>query len=212
MRSLNREAKEEEHQEDMFAFNKLLTLESQMESLKTKGFLRAYRDYSPPSDLNTRFLRCVSTALEKEITMDNMESIEISDSKQKLKLLKSLASEFDHRVHNSRLHMMKTLGDVYLFYKVTAAEVKTSLMKYFQSPISSITPYDQLHEDSESGLLPENLVVQKNPIRFTGSGDHPLNTVSAFPRSSTVIHSKASREKYKPYKAPYDYHQEEDYN
>ena len=131
MRNLNREAKEEEHQEDMFAFNKLLTLESQMESLKTKGFLRAYKDYSPPADLNTRFIKCVSSVLEKELTMDNMDSVEISDSRQKLKLLKSLASEFDHKVHNSRLHMMKTLGDVYLFYKVNSAEVKTSLMKYF---------------------------------------------------------------------------------
>ena len=75
-----------------------------------------------------------------------------------------------------------------------------------------MTPYDQLHDDSQSGLLPENLVVQKNPVRFTGTGDHPLNTVSAFPRSNTVIHSVASRKKYEPYKAPYDYHQEEDYN
>ena len=119
MRDLNREAKEKENQEDMFAFNKLQTLESQMESLKTKGFLRAYKSYTPPANLNTKFLSCVSTALEREVTVDNMDTIEISDSKQKLKLLKSLSSEFDHKVHNSRLHMMRTLGDVYLFYKVS---------------------------------------------------------------------------------------------
>ena len=119
MKDLNRQAKESENHEDLYAFNKLLTLQGQMESLKTKGFLRAYKSYSPPADLNTRFLSCVCSVLETEVTMDNMDHTEITDTKQKLQLLKSLSSEFDHRVHNSRLHMMKTVGDVYLFYKVT---------------------------------------------------------------------------------------------
>ena len=119
MKDLNREAKEKDNEEDLYAFNKLLTLQSQMESLKTKGFLRAYRSYTPPSDLRTRFLSCVSEVLETEVTLDNMDSIEITDSKQKFTLLKALNTEFEHRVHNSRLHMMKNLGDLYLFYKVT---------------------------------------------------------------------------------------------
>ena len=119
MKDLNREAKEKDNEEDLFAFNKLLTLQSQMESLKTKGFLRAYRNYTPPSDLRTRFLNCVSNVLETEVTLDNLDSIEISDSKQKFTLLKALNTEFDHRVHNSRLHLMKNLGDLFLFYKVT---------------------------------------------------------------------------------------------
>ena len=123
MRDLNREASERDNEADMFAFNKLLTLEAQMDSLKTKGFLRAYRSYSPPADLNTRFLSCVSTVLETEVTMDNIDSIEITDAKQKLNLLKSLNFEFNHKVHNSRLHMMKTLSDVYMFYKVTSDDV-----------------------------------------------------------------------------------------
>ena len=97
-----------------------------MESLKTKGFLRAYRNYTPPSDLRTRFLNCVSNVLETEVTLDNLDSIEISDNKQKFTLLKALNTEFDHRVHNSRLHLMKNLGDLYLFYKVT-----TFLFLYF---------------------------------------------------------------------------------
>ena len=119
MKDLNRQAKESENHEDLYAFNKLLTLQGQMESLKTKGFLRAYRNYTPPSDLNTRFLSCVSKVLETEVTLDNIDSIEISDSQQKFTLLKALNIEFDHRVHNSRLHMMNNLGDLYLFYKVT---------------------------------------------------------------------------------------------
>ena len=118
MKDLNREAKEKDNEEDLYAFNKLLTLQSQMESLKTKGFLRAYRSYTPPKDLRTRFLSCVSEVLGTEVTLDNIDSIEISDSKQKFTLLKALNTEFDHRVHNSRLHMMKNLGDLYLFYKV----------------------------------------------------------------------------------------------
>ena len=118
MKDLNREAKEKDNEEDLYAFNKLLTLQAQMESLKTKGFLRAYRSYTPPSDLKSRFLSCVSKVVETEVTLDNIDSIEISDSNQKFTLLKALNTEFDHRVHNSRLHMMKNLGDLYLFYKV----------------------------------------------------------------------------------------------
>merc|ERR1719219_2981630 len=198
MKDLNREAKEKDNEEDLYTFNKLLTLQSQMESLKTKGFLRAYRSYTPPSDLRTRFLSCVSEVLETEVTLDNMDSIEISDSKLKFTLLKALNTEFDHRVHNSRLHMMKNLGDLYLFYK---------------SPISSVTPYDKLHDDSESGLLPDNLVIQKDPIRFTGRGDHPLDTVSPFPRTNTVIHNKISKDRnLQPHKPSHNYYQEEDYN
>ena len=124
MKDLNREAKEKDNQEDLYAFNKLLTLQAQMESLKTKGFLRAYRSYTPPSDLRTRFLSCVSKVVETEVTLDNIDSIEISDSKQKFTLLKALNTEFDHKVHNSRLHMMKNLGDLYLFYQVNTVLIK----------------------------------------------------------------------------------------
>ena len=83
---------------------------------------------------------------------------------------------------------------------------------YFQSPISAVTPYDKLYEDSQNGELPDNLVVQKNAIRFSGKGDHPLDKVSAFPRNNTVLHSLTSRQKYQAQKKPYDYYQEEDYN
>ena len=62
------------------------------------------------------------------------------------------------------------------------------------------------------GKLPANLVIQADAVRFTGEGDHPLNTVTAFPRRNTVISSIYSRDnKHVPVSKP-SRHQEEDYN
>ena len=62
------------------------------------------------------------------------------------------------------------------------------------------------------GKLPDNLVIQLDALRFTGEGDHPPNTVSAFPRTNTVISSIYSKDsKYVPVSKP-SRHQEEDYN
>lgn len=146
----------------MFKFQDLTTLESQMESLKTKGFLRAYKPYSPPSDLLPRFLATCSTALGTPIVEEMLETITMDDLSTKSKVLSALHSEFGHLVHNSRLHEMKNLDRVLFFYK---------------SEVCALNPYEQLHRDKEADLLPDNLVVQLDSIRFTGEGDHPLDKV-----------------------------------
>ena len=171
-------------------------VESQMQSLKTKGFLRSYRSYSPPRDLTPRFLSCVSSALGKEVDETSLDNVQLTDKATKLKVLVALSKEFSHTVHNSRLHLMTSLAPVYHFY---------------QSPISTLTPYDQLHEDSQDGLLPDNLVIQLDPVRFTGKGDSPMDQVTAWPRRDTVVTSINTKEKYKGNKKEFSKYQEEDY-
>ena len=76
--------------------------------------------------------------------------------------------------------------------------------------MSVSTPYEQLHDDMVDGNLPDNLVVQLNPVTFTGEGDHHLDQVTAFPRRNTVYTSIKARDtivKSKPSK-----YQEEEYN
>ena len=167
-----------------------------MQSLKTKGFLRSYRSYHPPRSLTPRFLSCVSTVLGMKVDEASLDKVQLTDKNTKFKVLVSLSTEFSHSVHNSRLHLMTSLAPVYQFY---------------QSPISSLTPYDQLHQDSQDGLLPDNLVIQLDAVRFTGKGDSPMDKVSPWPRRDTVVTSIKSRDKYKGNKKDYSKYQEEDY-
>ena len=81
----------------------------------------------------------------------------------------------------------------------------------FQSEVSALNPYEKLHEDYIAGLLPPNLVVQLDPVLFTGEGDHPMNDVSAYPRTQRFETDIYAREKYPPRKADHSPYEEQDY-
>ena len=116
----NKELQEVRNEGDLFAFDpKITTLESQMASLKTKGFLRAYKSYTPPSDVEKKFVDCISSVLGENISnVTSIEQREIGDKDVKLKILNALSQEFSHRVHNSRIYLMKTFGDLHTYYTV----------------------------------------------------------------------------------------------
>lgn len=196
-RQLNRENDENDHTEDLFAFHDLTSLEAQMASLKTKGFLRSYKAYSPPKDLIPKFLATCSSALGIPVTEENLDTIVLNSLEDKFLVLSSLASSLGHMVHSSRLQDMTSLKEVLLFY---------------QSEISVLNPYEQLHREKEEDKLPENLVIKFDPIRFTGKGDHPLDQVTAWPRSSTLVTGLATKEKFLPTPAEEDPWEEDDYD
>jgi len=172
------------------------TLEAQMASLKTKGFMRFYKSYSPPDDLQHIFTKTCSSVLGKDINMNDLQNINLDSAEIKFKVLNALSLEFDHNVHNSRLRDMCNLQDVFQFYS---------------TPIDMKTPYDRLHEASETGQLPPNLQIQKDAVRFTGKGEHPMDQVTAYPRSSTIVTGLYARDKYKGLQADLDAHSENDY-
>jgi large subunit ribosomal protein L50 len=194
--SLNRAQAEADNNNDMFTFGDLTTLEAQMQSLKTKGFLRSYKPYQPPPDLGPRFLATCSAALGATVTEDSLASVTLDSLETKAMVLQALHQEFDHLVHSSRLHEMTSLDRVFLFY---------------QSEVCVLNPYEQLHRDKEADKLPANLVIQLDPIRFTGTGDHPLNTVTAWPRSDTLVTGLRARERYLTRPAAHTAWEEGDY-
>merc|ERR1712013_335762 len=106
MKKKNRQKAESDNEDDMFAFTDLTTLESQMQSLKTKGFLRPYASYSPPHDLAPRFLSLVTSVMGINVVETNMKEIMLSDKDIKFKVLKALRNEFSHSVPNSMLHQL----------------------------------------------------------------------------------------------------------
>lgn len=172
------------------------TLEAQMTSLKTKGFMRFYKSYSPPDDLQQIFIKTCSSVLAKDVNMKDLQSIYLDDTDVKFNVLNALSLELDHNVHNSRLSDMRNLRDVYQFYS---------------TPIDMKTPYDRLHEASEEGQLPPNLQIQKDPVRFTGKGEHRLDQVTAYPRSSTLVTGLYARDKYKGLQKDHDAYSQYDY-
>jgi len=178
---------------DKFSQHNFTTIEAQMGSLQTKGFLRKYLQYYPPDDVQTIFLRVCSTVLGKEVSISDMHKVELTDPNQKYKLLTSLGKEFNHFVHNSRLRDMDSLDKLYLFY-TTRVDQKN--------------PYDRLFEDVD---LPPNLHIQKDPVRFTGKGDHKYDQVTAFPRSSTIVSGLYTRDKFEAHETELDIYSEQDY-
>merc|ERR1711915_498006 len=107
------------------------TLEAQMDSIKHKGFLRAYQSYDPPSDVEEKFFSSVGKILEIS-ERESMKSTPLDQLDKKLKILNALSTEFSHHVPNSLLHQMNSVADLLVFYK---------------SPISTLTPYEQLHSE-----------------------------------------------------------------
>ena len=87
-----------------------------MQSLKTKGFLRAYRSYTPSQDLLPRFLSCVSRELGVKVDEAAMDDLELLDKDIKFKVLIALSKEFSHSVPNSMLHQMTNISNLYTFY------------------------------------------------------------------------------------------------
>ena len=102
------------------------------------------------------------------VTEEGLSAVPLDSVHTKAELLKALHVELGHLVHSSRLHEMTDLGRVFLFY---------------QSEICVLNPYEALHRDQEAQLLPPNLVIQLEPHRFTGQGEHHFDQVTIEPPS-----------------------------
>lgn len=160
----------------------LLNFERQLSSLAQRGFLRAFKPYEPPQDVEERFMTICSEVVPGFNKGQSHEISQIAlDTPLKAKLLKALEREFQHTVPNSMLHTMTSLDHVFLFYN---------------SRVDTRTPYEKLHESKEEGQLPPNLNIQLNPVRFNPDGDHWTNK-TAFPGSNTIIVHPENRKKYK---------------
>ncbi len=102
---------------------KVTSLESQMVSLSTKGFLRAYRAYTPPVDVRPRFLAVCSRVLDQPVAEDKsrLSAVRLDGLDLKFRVLSALCEEFGgHAVHSSRLHEIQNLADALLFYEVSS--------------------------------------------------------------------------------------------
>ena len=161
------------------------SFESHLNSLRTRGFLRPYKPYTPPADLDQRFGKVCGEVLGEEALKGSSDLSQVKlDTETRARLLPALEKAIDgHRVPNSLLHTLSTLQEVLLFYS---------------TPVETSTPYDLLADAAERSELPPNLQVQRDAHRFSlDEGAEPGSLgVDAYPRVNSVMVSPEARKKY----------------
>jgi len=154
--------------------------EFDVQSMTSRGFLRFQKSYTPPSDVNHRFLHLVKTLNPQlgQLKENELAQYRLSDSRLKYDLLTKANDEFEHSVPNSMLYLIETIGDA---------------LKFYNAPIQTLTPFDELQKRKD---LPPNLHIQKDPLRFDPATDTMFGGVTAFPLSSTVVSGLHGKKKY----------------
>jgi len=166
-------------------FAKVTSFESQMQSLKFRGFQRPYRQYIPGQDMERKFIQTCQEVLGKDVVGDDLTKVKL-EGIEKCSILSALAEKFDdHRVPNSLIHTMTTLDKVFTFYSTS---------------VDMLSPYDRLELGVQNELLPQNLHVQVEPVRFdpdTASND--LGRITAYSKHSTILVTPEAQKKWKPF-------------
>ncbi|CAH1098512.1 unnamed protein product [Psylliodes chrysocephalus] len=151
-------------------------IDSTAQSLASKGFLRPQKEYIPPQDVDSKL-----SNIFKSVVGTTDDSAIISDLNQRFSLFLQCEKQLNHSIPNSLLHIMKTLGDVKVFYK---------------TPVDTRTPLDKMKNMD----LPENMHVQFDYHRFRPDADTMFGGKTAFPKSSTIVTGLKYKDKYPGHK------------
>jgi len=170
------------------------------QSLAQRGFLRSQKHYSPPQDLNARFISIVEKVFDKrkassedgnkesgsDVTahqgwkQSEFNALSLDNNRIKYNFLTTLAKEFDHEVSDMILHEIKSVGDAY---------------RYYSTSVESKTPLEQLKDID----LPKNLHVLYEYSRFDPEHNPLFNNMDAFPQNSTVVTGLRAKQKYQSF-------------
>ncbi|VVC29627.1 Hypothetical protein CINCED_3A019577 [Cinara cedri] len=146
--------------------------EGNTSAIASRGFLRPLKEYDPPIDIKNVIIKIANNTINQTNTFYQL------DKNEKIRLLKKCEEVVDHKVPNSILHTLNTLGEIYEFY---------------ETPVDIIVPYDALLKRE----LPPNLHIIANYTRFNPETDLLFDGVTAFPRSSNLVTGLKTKKKYK---------------
>ncbi|VEL42516.1 unnamed protein product [Protopolystoma xenopodis] len=156
---------------------------SQLQSASDKTTINPVQKllaYDPPDDVREKIRSIVSKIIGEDVI--NIEEYTFKNAEEKYKVLISCMKEFSHQITNSVLHELNGASP---------------LIDYFKKPVALT---DALHRLTEKKtLLPPNLSIMNEPIRFDPQGSH--FGLSAYPGSSTIVNNLDSLQKYKSFKA-----------
>ncbi|XP_066252296.1 large ribosomal subunit protein mL50 [Euwallacea similis] len=148
-------------------------LDSTMNSIAAKGFLRPTKPYTPPPDLEMTL-----TEIFKDVMGNTQLDTKILDLNDRFKLFSACAVKLGHSIPNSLLHQIETLEQV---------------LKFYTTPVDTRTPLDKMR----SMELPENLHVQFEYYRWNPENDQKFKGITAFPGRSTIVTGIKYKNKYK---------------
>ena len=163
-------------------FNKVVDFDQQLASMKTRGFYRAYKAFTPPENIHEIVLTAAKDILNITEQNADLRKIPLGSQENKFKLLNHLATKLNHAVPNSLLHRINSVEKVLQFYR---------------AQVSDTNPYEKLEIKQRNNELPPNLHIQLDPVRFNSEGTHKFDQVTAFPGSRTIINDPEVKKKYK---------------
>ncbi|VDM32833.1 unnamed protein product [Hydatigera taeniaeformis] len=145
---------------------------------------RKNNPYRPPEDVEAR-LKLIARRTLPTFT-DSNDSFKFPSRQSKVKFLKACMQEFNHTIPSSFLHELEDLKGVKdYFLKAVEPEDKLIAM---------------LEEHSRLSNLPQNLVIQVDPIRYNPD-DKSFFSTSPFPGRSTIVSGLDTSKKYPSHKA-----------
>lgn len=166
-------------------------------------FLRPLKEYDPPLDIRNVIIKIANN------TVNQTKVSYTLDKNEKIRLLKKCEELVDHKVPNSLLHTVNTLGKFNIKLKYSVYFICYfffyigDVFDFYETPVDTVVPYDAL----QNRELPPNLHILANYHRFHPETDLMFDGVTAFPRSSNLVTGLKTKKKYKGFTtlSPYDY-------
>lgn len=166
-------------------------------------FLRSQKEYDPPEDIRKIIMKIANNTVNQ-----TKISYEL-DKTEKFRFLKKCEEIVDHKVPNSLLYTVKTLGKyihctwhclVYIYKSILF--FVGDVYEFYETPVDTVVPYEALQQQE----LPPNLHIISNYQRFHPDTDLMFEGVTAFPRSSNLVTGLKTKKKYTGFTTLSPYH------
>ncbi|KAL3072876.1 hypothetical protein niasHS_017850 [Heterodera schachtii] len=164
----------------------------EMDKIRARGFLKFTYNYDPLLDIG-RKVESIAQQCGIEMDQSDWRMTELADFDKKEQFLLSIGKQCAHFVPNSKLHKMKTIGDVLQFY---------------ETPIRNITKYAEMAR-SCGDQMPKNLAIMEHQRRFhPNDKTAPHGGITAFPGEGGKVlglRNKRLLREYRPKKHWYEF-------
>lgn len=168
-------------------------LQSQLDVIRARGFLRNRLPWNPPDDFDSIVLHAIKSEASID-SIENCSAFQFSSLEQKSRILLAIEKQLKRAVPNSILNEIKGASD---------------LLEFYRKPVRNVTSYEEL---ARSDSKPKNVHVTEQAIRFHPEKDQYFDGVTAFPKSSTIMVHPRNRRIYEGYRAKTEWEHFQDKN
>ncbi|GIY59299.1 39S ribosomal protein L50, mitochondrial [Caerostris extrusa] len=145
-----------------------------LQSLSDRGFAKELTSYQPPTDVEEQLHKICKRAFGPELQSD-WKKQPLNDATLKYKVIVNCIDAFKKDVPNSSIHKMKTVEDLFEYYKTS---------------VDGCLPYDALVRVRDNEKLPPNLQILSETPAFNPDSDTFFGGVTAYPGRKRIIYTK----------------------